>query len=131
MRRTYTITELSSEFGVTLRTIRFYEEQGMLSPARQGRSRVYAARDRVRLKLILRGKRLGLSLSEIAEIIDLYEVARDESSQALTLLNKLSTRKKQLIQQREDIEQVMHDIEQLEQYCHSVLQPPCLRADCA
>ncbi len=63
MRRTYTITELSSEFGVTLRTIRFYEEQGMLSPARQGRSRVYAARDRVRLKLILRGKRLGLSLS--------------------------------------------------------------------
>ncbi|MCK6437331.1 MerR family transcriptional regulator [Rivihabitans pingtungensis] len=131
MRRTYTITELSSEFGVTLRTIRFYEEQGMLSPARQGRSRVYAARDRVRLKLILRGKRLGLSLSEIAEIIDLYEVARDESSQALTLLNKLSTRKKQLIQQREDIEQVMHDIEQLEQYCHSVLQPPGLRADCA
>ena len=131
MRRTYTITELSSEFGVTLRTIRFYEEQGMLSPARQGRSRVYAARDRVRLKLILRGKRLGLSLSEIAEIIDLYEVARNESSQALTLLNKLSTRKKQLIQQREDIEQVMHDIEQLEQYCHSVLQPPGLRADCA
>ena len=131
MRRTYTITELSSEFGVTLRTIRFYEEQGMLSPARQGRSRVYAARDRVRLKLILRGKRLGLSLSEIAEIIDLYEVARDESSQALTLLNKLSTRKKQLIQQRDDIEQVMHDIEQLEQYCHSVLQPPGLRADCA
>ena len=131
MRRTYTITELSSEFGVTLRTIRFYEEQGMLSPARQGRSRVYAARDRVRLKLILRGKRLGLSLSEIAEIIDLYEVARDESSQALTLLNKLSTRKKQLIQQREDIKQVMHDIEQLEQYCHSVLQPPGLRADCA
>jgi DNA-binding transcriptional MerR regulator len=131
MRRTYTITELSSEFGVTLRTIRFYEEQGMLSPDRQGRSRVYAARDRVRLKLILRGKRLGLSLSEIAEIIDLYEVARDESSQALTLLNKLSTRKKQLIQQREDIEQVMHDIEQLEQYCHSVLQPPGLRADCA
>lgn len=131
MHRTYTITELSSEFGVTLRTIRFYEEQGMLSPARQGRSRVYAARDRVRLKLILRGKRLGLSLSEIAEIIDLYEVARDESSQALTLLNKLSTRKKQLIQQREDIEQVMHDIEQLEQYCHSVLQPPGLRADCA
>jgi DNA-binding transcriptional MerR regulator len=131
MRRTYTITELSSEFGVTLRTIRFYEEQGMLSPARQGRSRVYAARDRVRLKLILRGKRLGLSLSEIAEIIDLYEVARDESSQALTLLNKLSMRKKQLIQQREDIEQVMHDIEQLEQYCHSVLQPPGLRADCA
>lgn len=131
MRRTYTITELSSEFGVTLRTIRFYEEQGMLCPARQGRSRVYVARDRVRLKLILRGKRLGLSLSEIAEIIDLYEVARDESSQALTLLNKLSTRKKQLIQQREDIEQVMHDIEQLEQYCHSVLQPPGLRADCA
>ena len=131
MRRTYTITELSSEFGVTLRTIRFYEEQGMLCPARQGRSRVYAARDRVRLKLILRGKRLGLSLSEIAEIIDLYEVARDESSQALTLLNKLSTRKKQLIQQREDIEQVMHDIEQLEQYCHSVLQPPGLRGDCA
>lgn len=131
MRRTYTITELSSEFGVTLRTIRFYEEQGMLSPARQGRSRVYAARDRVRLKLILRGKRLGLSLSEIAEIIDLYEVARDESPQALTLLNRLSNRKKQLIQQREDIEQVMHDIEQLEQYCHSVLQPPGLRADCA
>ena len=60
MRRTYTITELSSEFGVTLRTIRFYEEQGMLCPARQGRSRVYAARDRVRLKLILRGKRLGI-----------------------------------------------------------------------
>jgi DNA-binding transcriptional MerR regulator len=129
MRHTYTITELAAEFTVTLRTIRFYEEQGMLSPQRQGRNRVYAARDRVRLKLILRGKRLGLSLAEISEIIDLYEFARDESSQAIKLLARLTDRKKQLIQQREDIEQVMHDIEQLEQYCHSVLQPPGLRAD--
>lgn len=131
MRHAYTITELAAEFAVTLRTIRFYEEQGMLSPQRQGRNRVYAARDRVRLKLILRGKRLGLSLAEISEIIDLYEVSRDESSQAIKLLARLTDRKKQLIQQREDIEQVMHDIEQLEQYCHSVLQPPGLRADCA
>ena len=128
---TYTITELAREFGITPRAIRFYEDEGLLAPTRAGRNRIYAKRDRTRLRLVLRGKRLGLSLSEIAEIIDLYEVARDESSQALTLLNKLSTRKKQLIQQREDIEQVMHDIEQLEQYCHSVLQPPGLRADCA
>ena len=72
MEKTYTITELADEFGITLRTLRFYEEQGLITPIREGRQRIFSRRDRVRLKLILRGKRLGLSINEIREIIDLY-----------------------------------------------------------
>src|ERR1041384_1192744 len=84
---TYTITELAHEFGLTTRAIRFYEDHGLLAPARVGRNRVYGNRDRVRLKLTLRGKRLGLSLSEIRELIDMYEPGRDERPQLDRLLS--------------------------------------------
>ena len=75
---TYTISELAREFALTTRAIRFYEDEGLIAPARQGRARVYGERERVRLKLVLRGKRLGLALAEIAELLDLYEIARNE-----------------------------------------------------
>ena len=75
---TYTISDLAHEFALTTRAIRFYEDEGMLAPERRGRSRVYRERERVRLRLILRGKRLGLALAEIRELLDLYEVSRNE-----------------------------------------------------
>ena len=82
MSTTYTISELAKEFGVTTRTIRFYEDQGLLSPKREGTNRVFSPRDRVRLKLALRGKRLGFSLAEIRELFELYDVSRDEQQAA-------------------------------------------------
>ena len=81
MDKTYGIAELAGEFGVTTRTVRFYEDKGLLSPARDGQRRIYSPRDRVRLRLIMRGKRLGLSLEEIGELIDLYDVDPSEVTQ--------------------------------------------------
>ena len=80
----FTIGELATEFGVTTRTIRFYEDQGLLAPKRQGRNRVYDRRDRTRLKLALRGKRLGFALSEIREILDLFDSPQGEEQQYVT-----------------------------------------------
>ncbi|MDN0076362.1 MerR family DNA-binding transcriptional regulator [Crenobacter sp. SG2303] len=117
----YSISDLASECDVTLRTIRFYEEQGLIMPARQGRQRVYTHRDRARLKLILRGKRIGLALSEIREILDLYELARDEASQSLKLLQLLTERRQQLEEQRRDIDAVLAEIDTLELHCRSVI----------
>ncbi|HJV07527.1 MAG TPA: MerR family DNA-binding transcriptional regulator [Chromobacteriaceae bacterium] len=117
----FTISELASECDVTLRTIRFYEEQGLIEPQRAGRQRVFTRRDRARLKLILRGKRIGLSLSDIREILDMYELARDEASQSLKLLNLLVARRKQLEQQRQDIEAVLAEIDTLETHCRQVI----------
>ena len=119
----YRIGELAHEFGVTLRTIRFYEEHGMLTPTRAGRQRIYSVRDRVRLKLILRGKRLGLPLGEIAEIINLYDHAGDEMGQAQKLLAALSARRDQLVQQRDDIEHILAEIDVLEQHCRVLITP--------
>src|SRR5579872_4610485 len=107
---TYTITELAREFGLTTRAIRFYEDHGLLAPARVGRNRVYNSRDRVRLKLTLRGKRLGLSLSEIRELIDLYDAAKDERAQVGRLQQVLKKRRSILEQQRKDIEEVLGEI---------------------
>lgn len=121
MEKTYTITELADEFGITLRTLRFYEEQGLITPIREGRQRIFSRRDRVRLKLILRGKRLGLSINEIREIIDLYGSTPDEASQSLKLLASLSIRRRQLEQQKHDIEIILDEIEKLEAHCRQVL----------
>lgn len=121
MQRLFTITELADECEVTLRTIRFYEEQGLIAPQREGRQRLFSHRDRARLKLILRGKRIGLSLAEIREILDLYELARDEASQSLKLLGLLTERKQQLEQQRQDIDAVLGEITALESHCRTVI----------
>lgn len=118
---TYTISELAAEFGITLRTIRHYEEQGLLSPQRDGLQRVYTKRDRTRLKLSLRGKRLGLSLTEIRELIDMYDTQPDESSQLQKVVDVLRARRAVLIQQREDIEEVLAEIGDFEQQCQQIL----------
>jgi DNA-binding transcriptional MerR regulator len=121
-QQTFTITELAREFDITSRTIRFYEDQGLLAPQRVGQVRVYDKRDRTRLRLTLRGKRLGLSLAEIKELLELYDTARDESAQIYKFLGTLAKRKARLEQQREDIEAVLSEIQILESQCRAVLE---------
>ncbi|HTI48171.1 MAG TPA: MerR family DNA-binding transcriptional regulator [Casimicrobiaceae bacterium] len=121
-RVTYTISDLAREFALTTRAIRFYEDCGLLQPERRGRARIYGERERVRVKLILRGKRLGLSLAEIGELLDLYEVARNERAQLAKFLNLLEDRRMRLIQQREDIDAVLAEIEGVERECRRRLK---------
>ena len=116
-RATYSISDLAREFALTTRTIRFYEDCGLLAPKRDKRTRVYGERERVRLKLILRGKRLGLALSEIGELLDLYEVRRNERAQLTAFLTLLADRRTRLLQQREDIEIVLAEIDGIEREC--------------
>ncbi len=117
----YSISELAREFDVTPRAIRFYEAEGLLSPAREGQRRIYSLRDRTRLKLTLRGKRLGLSLSEIREIVDMYEPGHDERPQLEKFLAVLEAHKRQLEQQREDIEAQLSEIVLFEKRCRKRL----------
>ena len=117
----YSISELAREFDVTTRAIRFYEAEGLLSPAREGQRRIYSPRDRTRLKLTLRGKRLGLSLSEIREIVDMYDTGRDERPQLEKFLAVLEAHKRQLEQQREDIEAQLSEIVLFERRCRKRL----------
>src|SRR5215475_15412454 len=108
--RTYTISELAREFAVTPRALRFYEDKGLLTPRRDGMNRVYSHRDRGRLQMILRGKRVGLSLIEIKEILDLYKV--DQRAQAQTMLKRFKARIVALEAQREDVDaaiEMLHD----------------------
>lgn len=121
-RATYTISQLAREFALTTRAIRFYEDCGLLTPAREKRTRVYGERERVRLKLILRGKRLGLALSEIGELLDLYEVRRNERAQLTAFLALLADRRTRLLQQREDIEAVLAEIDGIERECRRRLK---------
>lgn len=118
----FSISELARELGVTSRTIRFYEEQGLIDPERRGQQRVFNRRDRARLKLILRGKRIGLSLAEIRDILDLYQRARDESGQSHMLLQLLAERRAQLEHQRQDIDAVLGEIDALSEHCRAVLE---------
>ena len=116
----YTIADLAREFNLTPRTIRYYEDQGLLAPRRVGMQRIYSKRDRTRLKLTLRGKRLGLSLAEIRELLDMYDTA-PESTQLTRLLEVLAKRRAKLEQQREDIEAVLAEVDALECQCRSLL----------
>ena len=118
----YTISELAKEFGLTTRTIRYYEDQGLLSPKREGVNRVFTQRDRVRLKLALRGKRLGFSLSEIRELFELYDVSRDERRQLEEFLARLERRRVLLEQQREDIEVMLNEINFFAGQCRRLLK---------
>ncbi len=113
-RAEFTIGELAREFDVTPRTIRFYEDHGLLAPRREGQRRIYAQRDRTRLKLTLRGKRLGLSLAEIRELIDMYEPGRDERAQLQRFLAVLEAHKAGLLQQRTDIEAQLSELQAFE-----------------
>ena len=112
--QTFTITELAREFDITPRAIRYYEDQGLICPERAGQSRVYSKRDRTRLKLTLRGKRLGLTLSEIRELIDMYEPGRDERPQLARFLAVLEAHKANLLQQRADIEAQLSELQAFE-----------------
>lgn len=118
---TFAISDLAREFGITPRTIRFWEDQGILSPAREGSKRIFARRDRARLKMALRGKRLGLSLAEIKDLIGMYSGTEDETPQLIECLRVMSKRREALEQQREDIEAMLADIAQFEQQCEQEL----------
>ena len=118
----YSIGDLSREFGVTTRAIRFYEDQGLLSPTRNGQNRIYRPRDRVRLKLILRGKRLGFPLKEIRELIELYDAPEGEAGQLRTFIDKIRARRGDLLAQREDIEHVLGELDSLERRCAELLE---------
>ncbi|HMV38657.1 MerR family DNA-binding transcriptional regulator [Plasticicumulans sp.] len=118
---TYTISQLAREFDVTTRAIRFYEDQGLLIPERVGRRRIYARRDRTRLKLILRGKRLGMTLGETRELFDLFDSSRDEARQLERFLRILGERRDILVQQQRDIEAVLHEINAAAAECERLL----------
>jgi DNA-binding transcriptional MerR regulator len=119
---TYSISELAKEFALTTRAIRFYEDCGLIMPQRAGSARIYGERERVRMKLVLRGKRLGLSLAEIRELLDLYEVARNERAQLSKFLDMLADRRARLLQQKEDIDATLAEIEGVERECRRRLK---------
>ena len=110
MSATLTIGELAREFDLTTRAIRFYEDCGLLTPQRAGRNRVYSARDRTRLKLTLRGKRLGLTLAEVKELVDMYESPRDTLPQLKKFLVVLATHRAQLEQQMADLDVTLDEV---------------------
>jgi DNA-binding transcriptional MerR regulator len=120
--QTFSISELAREFDVTTRTIRHYEDEGLLSPARKGQTRIYGQRDRTRLKLILRGKRLGFSLSEVADIIRLYDEAPGEVGQLNFFLEKIADRRAHLERQREDIDVTLDELAVVERNCRKRLK---------
>jgi DNA-binding transcriptional MerR regulator len=120
--RTWSITDLAEEYGVTLRTIRFYEDRGLLTPERRGTTRVFHLRDRIRLALILRGKRLGFSLGQIATIVDMYDAEPGEAGQLRYLLDQIDVRRTELEQRRKDIDETLAELAEVERRCHEDLQ---------
>ncbi len=120
MQETYSISELGKEFGITTRAIRFYEDKNLLSPTRQGSRRVYSRADRTRLKLLLRGKRLGWPLEEIKSVLDMYDTEEQgELKQLQYTYQKIEQRREQLEQQKKDIDSALADLDQIEQRCIS------------
>ena len=119
---TYSISDLAREFALTTRAIRFYEIEGLIAPRRRGQARIYGERERTRIKLILRGKRLGFALSEIRELFDIYAATGNERPQLVKFLQMLADRRALLDQQREDIEAVLAEIAVLERDCRRRLK---------
>ncbi|WP_305988609.1 MerR family DNA-binding transcriptional regulator [Roseibium sp. MMSF_3544] len=115
MQRYFTITQLTQEFDITTRTLRFYEAQGLVSPNRRGRQRLYTPGDRTRIKLILRGKRLGFSLNEIKEMIEMYGSAPGEAGQLGLLLERISFRRDELLEKQRDIELTLLELDEVEE----------------
>lgn len=118
---TWTISELAQEFSITPRTLRFYEDQGIVSPKRDGRNRVYLARDRTRLKLALRGKRLGLQLSDILSLINMYDGPGATTAQLRHYQQVLEKHRSLLEQQQQDIEDTLAEIRQQQEACDALL----------
>ena len=119
--RTYSISELAQEFDITPRTIRYYEDEGLITPAREGQTRIYSHKDRIRLKLTLRGKRLGFSLAEIRELFDMYGTDRSSRMQLHSMIHLIEASRHSLRQQLEVIQMVMAELDAGEQRCiHSL-----------
>lgn len=117
MREFYTITELTKEFGVSTRTIRFYEDEELIKPVRRGRTRLFRPSDRVLLKQILRGKRLGFSIAEIKEIIEVYKAPSGEEGQIKLMIERINQKRKELEQKRQDIDDTMREMDGAEENC--------------
>lgn len=117
----YSISDLSKEFDITTRSIRFYEDQGLLAPTRRGQTRVYNQRDRVRLKLILRGKRLGFSLAETGRLFELYDADKSSATQLASMMELIAKKKDDLKQQLDDINAVLIELNDLEDNCQNIL----------
>lgn len=118
---TWTITDLAAEHGVTLRTLRHYETLGLLSPERRGTTRVYHQRDRIRLELVLRGRRLGFSLEEIAHIVNMYDDQPGEAGQLEYLIGQIQVRRAELARLKEDIRQTERELAAVETRCKEAL----------
>ena len=122
MNRSYSISDLATEFDVTPRTLRFYEEKGLLEPTRSGQNRRYSSADRTRLILVLRGKTLGLSLQESAELIGMYDPSSNNKAQLSRLIEKIQARKTQLVAQKLELEQMIDDLDAWEQRSRKSMQ---------
>lgn len=114
MEKIYSVTELARDLDITARTIRFYEDQGLIAPQRAGATRVYTHRDRARMILILRGKRLGFSIKEIREFLDLYVVDVTQVEQMQLLLSKVQQRSRQLEEQKRAVDQTLRELKDIE-----------------
>lgn len=119
---TFSISDLANELGITHRAIRHYEDLGLLSPQRQGLTRIYTAADRTRLKLIVRGKRLGLSLDESRQIIDMYEPGKNNAAQLLRLVDAIRQQRQKLQEQQQDINKLLKELDNAEAECQDALQ---------
>lgn len=117
MREFYTITELTREFGVSTRTLRFYEDEGLISPVRRGRTRLFRPGDRHLIKQIMRGKRLGFSIAEIREIIQMYREEPGEAGQMRAIVARVEEKRAELRQKRKDIEDTLAELDQVEENC--------------
>ncbi len=119
--RTWTIAQIAEEFGVSHRTVRYYEDKGLVTPERRGTARIFHPRDHVRLALILRGKRLGFPLDEIRRIVDMYDDQPGEAGQLTYLLGQIGDRRAELEQRRRDVEAALAELDELERRCRDDL----------
>ena len=119
--KTHTISELAREFGVTTRTIRFYEEKGLIQPLLEGRKRLYSSADRARITLILRGKRIGMTLQECVDFIDMYDPEHNNSEQLHLLIDSVKQRRERLLHQKMDIDDMLAGLDEVQGLCEKSL----------
>ncbi|MCG6115597.1 MAG: MerR family DNA-binding transcriptional regulator [Mesorhizobium sp.] len=117
MREFYTITELTREFGISTRTIRFYEDEGLVQPVRRGRTRLFKPADRHLIKQVIRGRRLGFSIAEIRQIIQMYKEPPGEVGQLKLMIDRIKDKREQLRQKRRDLEETLAELDQAEESC--------------